>query len=57
MPGVTAQGLAILGKRKANAYRIAQRAIVCAIMTGIARKIASASLTTLCSENIAQSMA
>ena len=36
MPAVTVQGLATLGKRKTNAYRIAQRAILCAIMAGIA---------------------
>lgn len=57
MPAVTVQGLATLGKMKVNEYRIAHRAIVCAIMVGIAQTIASASLTTLCNENIAQSMA
>jgi len=57
MPAVMVRGLATLGTRKANAYRIAQRAIVCAIMVGIACQIASTSLSALCDENIAQSMA
>jgi hypothetical protein len=57
MPAVTVQGLTTLGKKKANEYRIAQRAIVCAIMVGIARKIARASLYELFSQDIAQRMA